>query len=100
MALYAQVEQAKHKIDCGQLSIARVLQAFRRIMRDYKHGIQRHGSLSSMLRRALKDNYVRQNKSSRDYPRKKPPDPPAGPPEVLDATRDQIRRAKQILTTA
>jgi hypothetical protein len=62
--------------------------------------LPRHCSLSTLLRRALKDLYVRKNKSSRNYPRKKNPDPPAGPPEIVTATRAQIRHAKGIRAAA
>jgi hypothetical protein len=61
------------------------------MMRDYLHPIERNRSLSALLRRAVKDTYKRQNKSSRNYARKKNPDPPAGPPEIITATRTQIR---------
>jgi hypothetical protein len=98
MALYAQAEQAKHGIDTQQLSIAAVLRAFRRMMRDYLHPAERNRSLSALLRHALRDKYSRKNKTSRDYPRKKHPDPPAGPPEILNASAHQIRLAHELRT--
>ena len=100
MALYAQAEQSKYGLLPQQLSIAGILRAFRRMMRDYRHPIERHQSLSGLLRLAVKDTYQRQNKSSRNYARKKNPDPPAGPPEVLTATRAQIRNAKELRAAA
>jgi hypothetical protein len=46
------------------------------------------------------DNYQRKNKNSRDYPRKKHPDPPAGPPDISKATSVQIRHARELRTAA
>lgn len=100
MTLYAQVELTKHGIDPQQISVAGVLRSFRRMLRDYLHPVERDRSLSALLRRALRDKYSRQNKTSRDYPRKKHPDPPAGPPEILTATASQIRRARELRTAA
>lgn len=100
MALYAQAEQSKHGLQPQQLSIAGVLRVFRRMMRDYLHPIERNRSLSGLLRHAVKDTYQRGNKSSRNYPRKKNPDPPAGPPEIFTATRTQIRDAKELRAVA
>jgi hypothetical protein len=100
MALYAQVELSKQGIDPRKLSVAGVLRAFRRMMRDYLHPTERHGSLAALLRRALRDEYPRKNKTSRDYPRKKQPDPPAGPPEIKTATAAQVRHARGLSTAA
>jgi hypothetical protein len=100
MVLYAQAEQCKHGLQPQQLSIAGILRVFRRMMRDYLHPIERNRSLSALLRRAVKDTYKRQNKSSRNYARKKNPDPPAGPPEIITATRTQIRNAKELRAAA
>jgi hypothetical protein len=44
--------------------------------------------------------YKRRSKASRNYARKKNPDPPAGPPEILAATRVQIRDAKELRAAA
>lgn len=98
MMLYAQSEQAKRGIHPADLSIAGVLRAFRRQMRDYLHPAERGSSLSSLLRRAVRDKYARKNKSSRDYPRKTQPDPPAGPPEILNASEHQVRLALELRT--
>ena len=95
MALYALVE-ANH---CGtpprRLSIARVLRAFRRMLRDYRHPSQRGQSLPDRLRNAVIDSYERQNKSSRNYPRKKQESPP-GAPQMMNASKRQIKQAKQL----
>ena len=100
MVLYAQVEQNKDGLQPQGISIAGILRVFRRMMRDYLHPIERNCSLLGLLRRAVKDTYTRQNKSSRNYARKKNPDPPAGPPEILSATRAQIRHAKHLRAAA
>lgn len=100
MALYAQVEQVKHGLDPRQQSVAGVLRAFRRILRDYLHPLQHDRSLRVLLRRAVRDNYVRKNKTSRNYPRKKQADPPAGPPQITTATAAQIRHARELRTAA
>lgn len=100
MALYAQVELSKHHIDPTRLSIAAVLKAFRRMLRDYLHPQERGRSLAAMLRRALRDEYPRKNKTSRNYPRKKQADPPAGPPEIKLATTAQVRLARELRAAA
>jgi len=100
LALYAQVELAGQEIEPAQLSIAGALRAFRRTLRDYLHPAQRKRSLAMLLRRAVRDCYQRQDKTSRDYPRKKRPDPPPGAPEIRTATAAQIRRAGALRSAA
>ena len=100
LALYAQVELANQGIAPDQLSMAGALRAFRRTLRDYLHPAQRTRSLAILLRRALRDPYPRKDKTSRDYPRKKRPDPPPGQPEIKTATAAQIRRARELRTAA
>ncbi len=100
MTLYAEAEQAKRGISPDDLSVAAVLRVFRRVMRDYLHPAERQRSLSSLLRNAVRDKYERKNKSSRDYPRKKRPDPPAGPPEIINASRQQIQLARELRSAA
>lgn len=100
MALYAQVKLRTQGIDPAKLSVAAMLRGFRRIMRDYLHPVQRHGSLDYLLRHALRDDYPRKNKSSRDYPRKKRPDPPPRPPVIIPASSVQIRQARELRTAA
>ena len=96
MALYAQVELVANDIDPARLSTACVLRAFRRLLRDYRHPLERGQTLRVRLRHALRDAYPRKNKSARDYPRKKRPDPPAGPPQILLASSAHITRARQL----
>lgn len=74
-----------------------LLLAFRRTIRDYLHPTGCEARLCDRLRTAIIDSYVRANKASRNYPRKKKEQPP-GEPTLLNATKDQIRRANQIKT--
>ena len=96
MCLYAQVEQAHRAPSATNLSVACVLRSFRRMLRDYLHPVERQGSLRTLLREAVRDNYVRKDKTSRDYPCKKPADPPAGPPQILIASHLQRSQAKTL----
>lgn len=100
LALYAQVELVKQGLDPQELSMAGALRAFRRTLRDYLHPVERKRSLAMLLRRAVRDRYPRKDKTSRDYPRKKQPDPPPGEPEIKPATSAQIRRARELRTAA
>ena len=100
LALYAQVELVKEGLDPQQLSLAGALRAFRRILRDYLHPKQRKRSLAKLLRRAVRDQYQRKNKTSRDYPRKRSADPMPGKPKIKPATPAQLRLARQMKLAA
>ncbi|QDU28256.1 Transposase DDE domain protein [Anatilimnocola aggregata] len=100
MALDAQVQATRVQLDPTQLSLAGVWRTYRRLMRDYRHPLARQQSLPHQLPQAVRDTYERANKSSRNYPRKKRPDPPAGSPEFLLATKSQIHRARYLTTAA
>jgi hypothetical protein len=100
MALYAQAEQAKRGIAPEELSPAAVLRVFRRVMRDYLHPAERRRSMVLLLCAAVRDKYERKNKNSRDYPRRKHPDPPAGPPTLINASKQQIQLARQLRAAA
>ena len=95
MALYALVEAAKHGTPPNKLSIAQMLLAFRRTLRDYRHPRVRGQSLCARLRLAVIDSYVRKNKASRNYPRKKQESPP-GSPIILHASRPQVQAAQRL----
>jgi Transposase DDE domain len=97
MALYALVEATKHKVPPERLSFAKLLLAFRRTLRDYLHPTEQGERLCERLRWAIIDSYIRKNKASRNYPRKKQ-ERAAGPPVILQASRTQIRRAKEVAT--
>jgi hypothetical protein len=96
MALYAQHEIHKHHGDPTQLSVACVLRSYRRMMRDYRHPVQRGCTLSSLLRCALRDQYTRTDKASRNYPCKKQCDPSPRAPEILRASRDEVLKARML----
>ncbi|MCO6044973.1 hypothetical protein NG895_13770, partial [Aeoliella sp. ICT_H6.2] len=69
--------------------------AFRRTMRDYLHPTEKGERLCERLRQAIIDRYVRKNKASRNYPRKKQGKPP-GVPKLLTANRQQVAHAAQL----
>jgi hypothetical protein len=83
----------------SKVSIAGVLRAFRRMLRDYLHPADPERNLCALIRRAVIDDYRRRNKASRIDTRRKY-DPPPGPPEIRRATRAQVRLAKQVLAQA
>lgn len=95
MALFALCEARSHGTPPAKLSFAGMLRAFRRTMRDYRHPSERGRRLCHRLREAVIDDYVRTNKSSRDYPRKKQESPP-GSPVITLATKQQQRQAKAL----
>jgi hypothetical protein len=96
MALYAQAEIHRHHGDATRISIACVLRSYRRMMRDYRHPAERGSSLSSLLRRALRDQYTRSSKASRNYPCKKQYDPPPRAPEILKASPNEVLNARML----
>ena len=95
MGLFAASTATKAQIPLHRLSIAGILRAFRRLMRDYLHPATPDQSLCRQLRPARIDDYPRKSKSSRDYPRQKPHDHP-GPPHIQKATRIQIQQAQEL----
>lgn len=95
MNLYALVQLAPDSIDPRRLSAAKVLQSFRRTLRDYLHPLERGNTLRDLLHAAVIDEYVRKQKASRDYPRKRTDKPP-GKPQIVNANEKQIAQAKMI----
>jgi IS4 transposase len=95
LSLYALVQVRAGGPQPGRPSCAKVLEAFRRMLRDYLHPAERNATLCRRLRRAVIDEYARKAKASRDYPRKKITSPP-GPPTIVSASAKQIRLAKGI----
>ena len=96
MALYSQAEIHKHDDDPTRVSVACVLQSYRRMMRDYRHPAERGQTLSALLRRSLRDQYRRTCKKSRNYPCKKKYDPPPKAPQIFIATRDEVLIARNL----
>ena len=86
MSLYAVVQIRRDDQSPRRLSCAKLLEAFRRMLRDYVHPVRRGATLCDRLREAVIDPYQRQNKTSRDYPRKKkrlhPDRPPLSGPAI------------------
>jgi hypothetical protein len=95
MALHAQSVLAADGVPARRLSVARVLYAYRRAMREYKSRPAPGESLIQLLRKAVIDNYKRGSKTSRDYPRKFR-EPAVGAPKIFPATEKQIYLAEQI----
>jgi hypothetical protein len=96
MSLYALVQTTKQDIAPHRLSAAKLLRSFRRMLRDYLHPAKRGHSLCALLADAVIDPYIRQNKTARNYPRKKQESPPK-PPHITTATNTQRQRAQEIV---
>lgn len=95
MGLYALKQLIGKGIEPKRLSFAKLIRAFRQIMRDYKHEAKSRKSLCQILREAVTDQYVRGDKTSHDYPRKKKEKPP-GHPVIRNATKAETQLAKGI----
>ena len=95
MALHSQWKLAQAGIPVRRVSMAGVLRAYRKPMREYKSRPDPGEDLWSLLDGALIDEYKRVSKASRAYPRKKY-DPPIGAPKITPATPAQKARAKKI----
>jgi hypothetical protein len=95
LGLHGQVELARAGVPARRVSVAGLLLASRRSVREYKSAPDPGESLRELVLRAVIDAYRRANKSSRDYPRKKHGHA-IGAPEIRCATRDQINAARQI----
>jgi hypothetical protein len=93
MSLYALVHIQRAGHAPKRLSCAKLLQAFRRMLRDYQHPVEPQATLRDHLCRAVVDAYKRKNKTSRNYPRKKQ-ERPAGKPRIVTATPKQKQAAK------
>jgi hypothetical protein len=95
MSLYALVQATKRGVAPRRLSAAQLLLTFRRLLRDYRHPVERGNNLCHRLGEAVIDRYTRRNKSSRNYPRKKRESPP-GKPQIVTATKSQRLRATML----
>jgi Transposase DDE domain len=95
MGLHAQVELSHAGVPSQRISVAGVLRAYRRPLREYKSHPDPGESLQAMLAKAVIDAYNRRDKASRDYPRKKQKHA-IGAPEILRATKAQIKTAQEI----
>lgn len=95
MSLYALVQATKRGVEPRRLSAAQLLLAFRRMLRDYRHPVERGQSLCDLLGDAVIDPYTRHNKTSRNYPLQKQESPP-GPPQIVTANNSQRQRATML----
>jgi hypothetical protein len=95
MMLHAQVILSEKGVPPKRISIAGVLVGYRSALREYRSPADAGESLYEMVGKAVIDPYTRANKSSRDYPRKKR-EQAAGAPRVRNATKAQIKAAKEI----
>lgn len=95
MLLHAQMHHQEETGKAVCLSVARVLRAFRQAIDEYKCRPDAGQSLPEQLLAALPDTYRRNDKRSRNYPRKKY-DPPAKPPHIQNASCTQRERAKHL----
>jgi hypothetical protein len=95
LSLHGQVQLAHEGVPARRISVAKLLRAYRRSLREYKSLPDPGESLYELVSQAVIDPYQRANRSSRDYPRKKHGHA-IGAPEILDATKDQINAARKL----
>jgi hypothetical protein len=95
IGLHAQVELKRQGVPPRRISVAGVLRAYRKSLREYKSAPDPGESLHDLLAKALIDEYKRANKASRDYPRKKHGQA-TGAPTIRQATKAQVDAARQI----
>lgn len=79
LSLYALVQTRRDAVPPRRLSCAQTLRCLRRTVRDYAQPCARGANLARRLRSALIDDYVRSDKTSRDYPHRKQVEPPGAP---------------------
>ena len=96
VCLYALHHQAPQQLPASRLSVAGTLRAIRKPMREYKSRPDDGEDLYALLEQAITDDYHRGSKASRDYPRKKKKEPPAGKPIIRTATKAQILQAQKL----
>lgn len=95
MGLHAQVELAQAGVPASRVSVAGVLLAYRRSLREYKSDPDPGESLRELVLEAVIDPYRRKDKASRNYPRKKH-EPAIGAPKIQQASKRQIDLAQQL----
>jgi hypothetical protein len=99
LGLHSHFHLTRRGVPPERISFAGVLRAYRRPMREYKSAPDPGDRLIELLNVAIIDPYVRRNRASRDYPRKKQERAP-GPPTILRASRQQIKAAQAIKNNA
>lgn len=88
LSLYALVQARRDRIPPQRMSCAQTLRCVRRTVRDYTHPCTPKTNLVRRLQTALIDDYMRADKQSRDYPRRKRVKTP-GAPRIRNATAAQ-----------
>jgi hypothetical protein len=90
-------EQIQDEVPPKRLSVAGVLRAVRRSMREYRSKPEPGEDMWTLLRAAITDDYERHSKKSRDYPRKNHnKTSPPGKPRIRNATARQKKLAGNI----
>lgn len=97
MGLHSHARLIEQGVEPRRISFAGVWRAYRRAIREYKSRPDPGEGLTELLDRAIIDPYIRKDKTSRDYPRKKE-QKAAGSPVIRNATRKQIRAAEKLKT--
>jgi IS4 transposase len=95
LGLHSHARLMKQSVAVQKISFAKVLRAHQESIREYRWRPNPSERLAARLDRALIDDYVRRNKTSREYPRKKQTTA-AGRPIIRLATCQQRRKAIQI----
>lgn len=95
MSLHAEYELAKRHVPPNRISVAGVLRAYRKPMREYKSRPDPGEHLRALLHRAVIDDYPRASKASRNYPREYQK-PACGRPDIRAATPHQIQAARKL----
>jgi len=98
LGLYTLVQIQRDGEPPRRLSCAQMLRCLRRTLRDQRNFCPDDRRLTKRLRSALIDDYVRGDRSSREYPRKKQESPP-GRPRIIHATAAQKRAAQALRQT-
>ena len=97
MGLYILTKARRVGARPENISTSQMVRAFRPAIRDYRHPSQRSESLHQQLIEAIIDSYVRKNKASRNYPRKRKEKPP-GSPVTTAASQEYTHYAREVLT--
>jgi DDE family transposase len=95
LGLHSHHRLAQQGVAPERISFVGVLRAYRRPIREYRCRPSPGERLTELLDQAIIDTYQRNNKASRDYPRKKQ-EQATGPPIITQATRPQVELAQGI----
>lgn len=98
LLLYATMQLHRRGLAPARLSVAQALRVYRAALRDVTGRPVSEPSLRAALSSCLVDEYVRHDKRSRSYPRKKY-EPPPRPPIIKTANRTQQTLAQHTKQT-